>query len=212
MALIIIEKCCDCGGENLEAYEKFNRICRECHRKRISRKAGKQKLQAIEYKGGKCSICGYNEFPSAMDFHHLDPKVKEFSLQRARYRPFEEIKEELDKCILVCARCHREIHATEQLVKDYKPMKQRIYDSKSEYECKQCGKKFEGSSIKNRIYCSKECASKSIAEKCSKVENKPNKEQLQELIDSKPWTTIGDMFGVSDNAVRKWIRSYNLVK
>lgn len=68
------------------------------------------KLKAIEYKGGKCVCCGYNEHPGVLDFHHLDQTLKEFSIGAAGYtRSWEKVKTELDKCILVCANCHREI-------------------------------------------------------------------------------------------------------
>lgn len=68
----------------------------------------KEKLKAMKYKGGKCVICGYNKCTSAMDFHHLDPNEKE---KYAAHWTFEKNKYELDKCILVCCRCHRELHA-----------------------------------------------------------------------------------------------------
>lgn len=66
---------------------------------------------AIEYKGGKCKCCGYNKCISALEFHHLDPSVKEFNIGQKGYtRSWDKNKKELDKCILVCANCHREIH------------------------------------------------------------------------------------------------------
>ena len=65
----------------------------------------------VEYKGGKCERCGYNKSFAALDFHHEDPSEKDFTIAHARHRSFnEEMKKELDKCILVCANCHREIH------------------------------------------------------------------------------------------------------
>jgi len=65
----------------------------------------------VDYKGGNCELCGYNKCPQAMDFHHKDPKEKDFSLSGHHCRKWESIKIELDKCMLVCANCHREIHA-----------------------------------------------------------------------------------------------------
>jgi predicted HNH restriction endonuclease len=57
-------------------------------------------------------ICGYGHCPEALDFHHRDPKQKSFGLSvRGLTRSWEKIQKELDKCILVCANCHREIHA-----------------------------------------------------------------------------------------------------
>lgn len=67
----------------------------------------KQKL--VDYKGGKCSICGYNKCVRNLHFHHIDPRQKEFSIT-AQTKSFDRIKAETDKCILVCSNCHGEIH------------------------------------------------------------------------------------------------------
>jgi len=67
---------------------------------------------AVEYKGGKCESCGYNKCIDALDFHHVNEKEKEFGLsQSGLTRSWERTKKESDKCVLVCANCHREIHA-----------------------------------------------------------------------------------------------------
>ena len=71
------------------------------------RKANKKFL--VEYKGGKCERCGYNKCIGALEFHHLDPSTKSFSLTGNTFG-IERQKKEADKCILVCANCHREIH------------------------------------------------------------------------------------------------------
>lgn len=67
---------------------------------------------AVEYKGGKCVFCGYCRDIAALDFHHLDETQKDFGLsQKGLTRSWQKIQEELGKCILVCANCHREIHS-----------------------------------------------------------------------------------------------------
>lgn len=73
----------------------------------------KQKRKAIEYKGGKCYVCGYDKCQAALEFHHLDPSKKEGYNGGAinTQRVFEKNIKELDKCILICVRCHREVHA-----------------------------------------------------------------------------------------------------
>jgi predicted HNH restriction endonuclease len=82
---------------------------------RVQRKRIELKLKAIEYKGGKCSICGYSKCKDALDFHHIDEKDKEFGIGEKGYtRSWEKVKIELDKCILVCANCHREIHSNKE--------------------------------------------------------------------------------------------------
>ncbi len=67
--------------------------------------------KARMYKGGKCMICGYDRCLEALDFHHIDPKKKGFGVsEKGITRSWEKIKEEIDKCVLICANCHREIH------------------------------------------------------------------------------------------------------
>jgi hypothetical protein len=68
----------------------------------------------VAYLGGKCVKCGYDKCVAAMEFHHRDPSMKDFAISGGGVtRSFEAIKVELDKCDLVCANCHREIHDQE---------------------------------------------------------------------------------------------------
>lgn len=72
----------------------------------------KLKQLLVQYKGGKCVLCGYNKYVGAFDLHHLDGTKKEFGMSvRGLTRSWTKLKEEADKCILVCANCHREIHS-----------------------------------------------------------------------------------------------------
>jgi predicted HNH restriction endonuclease len=84
--------------------------CKECSDKYSSERWIDIKKNAVEYKGGKCEICGYNKFYGALAFHHLDPQVKEKDWNQLRLTSWEKIKKELDKCICVCHNCHAEIH------------------------------------------------------------------------------------------------------
>lgn len=71
------------------------------------RKKVKKKL--VEYKGGCCEKCGYDKSIGALQFHHINPSEKDFTISGKSYS-FERIKKEVDKCIMVCANCHIEIH------------------------------------------------------------------------------------------------------
>lgn len=76
----------------------------------------RRKVEAILYKGGKCAVCGitYNGCNgSIFDFHHINPKEKEFTWDKLKLRNIEDIKKELDKEICVCSNCHRLIHSKE---------------------------------------------------------------------------------------------------
>ena len=86
--------------------------CVKCRSEAVKRRREKTKQILIEYKGGRCQICGYDKCIGALEFHHLNPLEKEFGIgQDGITRSLEKNKEEVDKCILVCANCHREIHA-----------------------------------------------------------------------------------------------------
>jgi hypothetical protein len=77
----------------------------------VTRRRKRLKQMAISLKGGKCQFCGYNKYNGALDFHHIDESTKKFNLStRGLTRSWKKIKDELQKCILVCANCHREIH------------------------------------------------------------------------------------------------------
>lgn len=67
------------------------------------------KVKLVEYKGGCCCRCGYNKSMNVLQFHHLDPAKKDFTIGGKSWS-YERLKEEVDKCILVCANCHIEIH------------------------------------------------------------------------------------------------------
>ena len=67
------------------------------------------KQRAITYMGGKCVVCGYDRCPRALTFHHLEPSNKDFVISSVT-RAWDKIKIELDKCVLLCANCHAEVH------------------------------------------------------------------------------------------------------
>ena len=59
-----------------------------------------------------CKVCGYNRCAQALDFHHLGDKEEAISLMIQKCRPLEKIVAEMAKCEVLCANCHRELHAT----------------------------------------------------------------------------------------------------
>ena len=78
------------------------------------RRAIKKRL--VDYKGGKCCICGYCKSINALQFHHLDSEDKEFTISHnlvLNNFNIEDYYKEVDKCILVCANCHAELHDKE---------------------------------------------------------------------------------------------------
>ena len=84
--------------------------CRICRSECVTKRRKQLKKDAVAYKGGKCVLCGYDKCVAALDFHHKDDN-KEFGISLIGVtRSWEKIKKEIDKCILVCANCHRELH------------------------------------------------------------------------------------------------------
>ena len=89
--------------------------CKKCYVHYNNEKRKKYKNLLIEYKGGKCEICGYSKCNKALEFHHLNPKEKEFGISENSFnRSLSELKKEVDKCLLLCANCHRELHDKEE--------------------------------------------------------------------------------------------------
>lgn len=68
----------------------------------------KEKL--VNYKGGKCQLCGYNRCITALEFHHLNPNEKDFGISKYTTQKWDNLVSESDKCVLLCANCHREVH------------------------------------------------------------------------------------------------------
>ncbi|MCK4328504.1 hypothetical protein KAX02_01550 [candidate division WOR-3 bacterium] len=67
-----------------------------------------------QLKENGCSICGYNICDDALEFHHVNNEDKSFSISRGyNYSP-EKLALELNKCMLLCSNCHRELRMMEK--------------------------------------------------------------------------------------------------
>ncbi len=77
----------------------------------VIKRRKKVRLMAIEHLGGKCERCGYKKCVRALSFHHKDPAQKSFGISaQGMTRSWEKVKQEVEKCMLLCANCHMEIH------------------------------------------------------------------------------------------------------
>ena len=88
--------------------------CKKCRNTKAIEKGRKNKVKAILHKGGKCSCCNINYDGSngaIFDFHHLNPNEKEVDPAHIMKSSWESIKEEIDKCVLLCSNCHRLTHS-----------------------------------------------------------------------------------------------------
>lgn len=100
--------------KNREIARQYYSLHKEEQKEKHIDRAHKTKAAAIKLKGGRCSMCGieYNgENAAIFDFHHLNPEEKEYNPKRVINNGLtKRALGELDKCILVCANCHRLIH------------------------------------------------------------------------------------------------------
>ena len=164
------------------------------------------KVRLLYVAGDKCAICGYDKCKSALEFHHLDPDAKDFTIGNNTNIATEKALNEIKKCILVCANCHREIHSnlldTADLTTSYSQERASevlaelgAVKTRTLHYCKDCGKLLTESTAQR---CA-ECAA--IARRhCQR----PSREELKILIRTTPFTQLGQRFGVTDNAVKKW--------
>lgn len=60
--------------------------------------------------GGKCGRCGYNKCDRALEFHHIDPREKDFAIS-SKIASWKKLTSECKKCVLICSNCHMELHS-----------------------------------------------------------------------------------------------------
>jgi len=111
-------QCKDCR----KAYRKQRRIDHpEIHRAQASRQQ-KRNGNWLLSKKSACIICGESE-PICIDFHHINPEEKDFTIGKNRNIDKNILQKEIDKCVCLCANCHRKVHAGLINLNDY------IYES-----------------------------------------------------------------------------------
>jgi hypothetical protein len=100
------------GPQRHVLYEGHRYRCSRCNSEAVTRRRRKLKRVVIEEAGGACVICGYSRCPAALQFHHLDPADKRFGLSlKGVARALDTVREEAQKCVLLCATCHAEVEA-----------------------------------------------------------------------------------------------------
>lgn len=97
-------------GKEGQIWKYYDSYCKPCRIQYTNDRSKEIKERAIEYLGGKCLDCGLIDEPCVYDFHHLDPTQKEIAFGSRGGKSFESLKHELDKCVLLCANCHRKRH------------------------------------------------------------------------------------------------------
>ncbi len=96
---------------NLEIKQLQNRNRTRCSSCNTKIRRYRNKLRAVQLLGGKCIKCGYDNF-LVLEFHHRNPKEKEFNIGMVANRSWGTIVDEISKCDLLCANCHRLEHTS----------------------------------------------------------------------------------------------------
>lgn len=225
MSQIIFKKC-KVHGLCEHYIQKGGRVlCKQCNIDRVTLRRQKVKRELIQYKGGKCEICGYDKCDRALQFHHIDPSSKSFGISSDGHtRGIKELKKEADKCILVCANCHAEIHDKEYR-ESVKEREDRMRDCKREtaidrIEDKESFfKKLEQHYPKLQL-CKEYSIAPSVLYRFLRKNNlwydevehaKIDKDKLlSELIEYKNFTKVGSFYNLSDNGLRRRCRNLNI--
>ena len=183
------------------------------------------KKEGVRLLGGKCLKCGESRH-YALCFHHLDPKQKVDTPSRLiANSQFEDFLIEIQKCILLCANCHQEFHFLEAhqglTIEEYVDLNQEfkvpdtIIRDKETVEiiakqkqdkythCSQCGEVLLGKSTTGLCLS---CYHKSTR----KVAERPEPLELAMKILASNFCAVGREYDLSDNAIRKWCKTYNM--
>lgn len=182
---------------------------------KISQFRHRRKNNLIKVCGNKCCLCGYCKTNSALEFHHLIPEEKSYSIAaNGTCHDLEKDLAEIKKCILVCANCHREIHDglysldflknkqifLENIAEELRKDKQQKM-TKTIYYCSKCGKQLHNKTLTGMC--------RSCYESVRQT-RRPSREELKDLIRKIPFTQIARQYQVSDNAIRKWCNAEQL--
>lgn len=193
MDITIIKECPKHGMVEHRLQINGSYRCKECLKDAVYDIRRRNKIKLVEYKGGKCEICGYNKCIDALEFHHLNQNEKEFGISCGDTKSLEKLKREADKCIMVCANCHREIHAKEKNKQYLKKEEEKI---KNEYLFSE---KNKGSISERKINIKKLYEKDKIEDVLQKVKNKIPKKD------------IANFYNVSVKSIKNLLRKNNIV-
>lgn len=112
---------CNCCGQIKPKEEYYfskgqlaQKVCKICVRAKQNAKYHSKQDWINQYKQEHhCVKCGC-EKSYLLDFHHLDPSQKDYTISDNSNIKIETLMQEIEKCIILCANCHREFHYFER--------------------------------------------------------------------------------------------------
>lgn len=159
------------------------------------------KIALVKAFGSKCQRCGEEHSVGVFDFHHLNPNEKSFGLgSGSTTRAKSSYAEEAKKCVMLCANCHRYVENDGVDVSDLVC----AFDEKVYYDT------IDELTNKQKVVVEQRQEQREVLKAEKPLMYKPTREQLKTDIRSMPMVQVGSKYLVSDNAVRKWCKSYNL--
>jgi hypothetical protein len=168
--------------------------------------------------GGRCGICGYAKSMRALTFHHVEPAQKKFSMaSNGVPRSWKRVADEARKCVMLCHNCHDEVHEGSTRIPDNIrrfdeatiPLSMRngrvtrrniaTLPRDDGAACEKCGAPLRA----GLKFCSNRCRSQAKA----KVPDRPEGKRLREMVVRASRVKVAARYGVSEAAVRKWLRT-----
>ena len=91
--------------------------CGRCNSEAVSKRRRLVKRRLVEEAGGRCVLCGFDEHPAALQFHHIDPSSKVFHISEGGLtRGMAKSRAEAEKCVLLCSNCHAQVEVGAQSI------------------------------------------------------------------------------------------------
>ena len=189
---------------------------------KVTKKFWREKIKqrGIDALGGKCCGCGEVFNICCYDFHHLEPDKKDFAIsakQTNGAKTWNKVRDELKKCALLCANCHRLVHNGYMQIENKQYFNDEYYnwnlaeskqidhvtmepkDVEVSYICPSCGKQ-KG----RQAELCRECSDK------KQIRFDITRQELKDLIYTTSFSEIGRMFHVDGNSIKKRCKRLNL--
>lgn len=101
------------NGFDRQGNQKYRGYCKVCANKRETERYW-EKRAFIDAQRDFCAKCGDTR-TYVLDFHHRNPDEKSFTIGKMKKGAEETLQKEIDKCVCLCANCHREFHHLEKM-------------------------------------------------------------------------------------------------